>query len=61
MSNYSYVSFSLDSNGGTASVTSSGADSDSKGDSATGSTGLCTLYVDFLRDLRTDAKEQQCC
>ena len=64
MSNYSDVSFSLDANGDTASPCSSEsteADSNREGDSATRPTGLCTLYVDFLIDLCTDSKEQQCC
>ena len=60
MSNYSDVSISLDANGDTASVTSSGsigANSDSEAD-----LGLCTLYVTGLFiDLYSDAKELQCC
>ena len=64
MSNYSDVSFSLDRKRDAASVYSSQfteADSDREGDSATGPTGLCTLYVDFFIDPFTDLKEQQCC
>jgi len=63
MSNYSDVFFASDANRDTASPSSkfAEADSDRKGDSATGPTGLCILYEDFLIDLCTDAKEQQYC
>ena len=59
MSNYSDVSFSSDANRDTASPSSTKsteAVSDRKGDSATGQTGLCALYMDFLIDLCTHSK-----
>jgi len=64
------ISSSSDANGDTASPSSSDyteADSDRKGDLATGPRGLCfsmyKIYVDFVMDTCTDngAEEQQGC